>query len=116
MQITDTNLDLKSRLLSTNWLAAIMLLAPLFLVMLNGGSGETATFGMVMFSGPLIIGLLAQRLKGRTGAVWWILSTVVLMVVNVLSGGGGSSEVLAKTIVFGVLPLAVILATLPRRT
>jgi hypothetical protein len=113
MQITDSNQD---RRFSTNALAAIMLFAPAVLVMLNGGSGQIAVFGMVMVGGPLLIGLIAQRVKGRTGAVWWLFSSVIMMVVNVLAGGGASSEVLAKVILFGALPMSIIVATLPRRT
>ena len=100
--------------LSTPMLAAIILLAPVILVVLNGGAGETAVFGAVMFSGPILIGLMAQRVKGRTGVAWWLLSLMVMVVVNVLAGGS-SSDVLARTIMFGALPMVIIVATLPRR-
>jgi hypothetical protein len=84
-------------------------------VVLNGGAGETAVFGAVMFSGPILIGLMALRVKGRTGVAWWLLSLIVMIVVNVLAGGGSSSDVLARTIMFGALPMVIIVATLPRR-
>jgi hypothetical protein len=42
---------------------------------------------MVMFSGPIALGLMAQRMKGRTGVWWWLLSLVAMCVVNVLAGG-----------------------------
>jgi hypothetical protein len=99
--------------LSTPILAAIILLAPFILVVLNGGAGETAVFGAV--SGPILIGLMAQRVKGRTGVAWWLLGLIVMVVVNVLAGGGSSSEVLARTIMFGALPMVIIVATFPRR-
>ena len=88
MQITDSSKDRKNGLLSTNALAAIMISAHLLLAILGGGSGETAVFAMVMIGGPLLIGLISQRVKGRTGAVWWLLSLILMMVVNLLAGGG----------------------------
>jgi hypothetical protein len=83
--------------------------------MLNGADSQTTTFTIVMFSGPIALGLMAQRMKGRTGVWWWLLSLVVMCVVNVLAGGGGTPNVLAHVIVLGALPMAIIIATLPRR-
>jgi hypothetical protein len=106
----------KGFFLSTRFLVAVILFLPPFLVIAEGGNGETATFAMVMFSGPVLIGLMAQRVKGRTGALWWFLSLVVMFIANLLAGGGASSDILARTIMFGALPMVIIVATLPRRS
>ncbi len=107
--------SLANPLRSTQFLAAAILLAPVILMIVGGGSGEAAVFGMVMVSGPILIGLMAQRVKGRTGALWWLLSLVVMLLANVLSGGGQTPDVLARTIMFGALPMAIIVWSLPRR-
>jgi hypothetical protein len=39
----------------------------------------------------------------------------VMIIANVLAGGGASPDVLARTIMFGALPIVLIVATLPRR-
>jgi len=43
---------------------------------------------MVMISGPILLGLMAQRVKARTGARWWFLSLVLMGIANLLAGGG----------------------------
>lgn len=107
----------RSFFLSTPFLVTAILLAPIVLMVFGGGqdAGVLATFGMVMFSGPILIGLMAQRLKGRTGVWWTLLAVVVAFLVNVLAGGGHDSKVLANTLLFGLIPMVVIVATLPRR-
>jgi hypothetical protein len=116
MQIATVNDTLHNKLLSTPVLATAILLLPVVLVLLGGGSGETGVFGMVMISGPILLGLMAQRMKGRTGAAWWLVSFVVMCMVNVLAGGGANADVLARTMMFGALPMVIIIATLPQRT
>jgi hypothetical protein len=105
----------RSELRSTLVLVILILLVPAAITMLNGADSQTTTFTMVMFSGPIALGLMAQRMKGRTGVWWWLLSLVAMCVVNVLAGGGGTPNVLAHVIVLGALPMAIIIATLPRR-
>jgi hypothetical protein len=106
-------------------LVAAILLAPVVLWLLTGVKSDTVVLLMALASMPVLIGLISQRLKGRTGAVWSFLSlevifSIFLFFVAFLSGliDPGQKPLLvgvSGVILFGLLPLLVIVATGSRR-
>jgi hypothetical protein len=99
----------------TNILAVAAVLFFPVMSVLNGARAEIAMFGTVVFSGPILLGIMAQRTRGRTGAAWWLLSTIAVLVANLIGGGGSTPEALSYTILLGIAPMAIIIWSLPRR-
>jgi hypothetical protein len=104
---------------------AVILFFPVALWLLTTATSDTVIFLMVLASVPILIGLITQRMKGRTGVAFWSLSleamfSIFLFFVAFLSGlvEPGQKPLLvglSGAILFGVLPLLVILFTRPRR-
>ena len=107
------------------WVLVIAIfVAPIVLGVMTVASGERQILWLVSGSIPILIGVIAQRLKGRTGAAWWFLGVVVTLFFYLVSAVffGPSmpefSDVIVGTsgaLLFGALPLLIIVATLPRR-
>ena len=107
------------------WVLVIAIfVAPIVLGVMTVASGERQILWLVFGSIPILIGVIAQRLKGRTGAAWWFLGVVVTLFFYLVSAVffGPSmpefSDVIVGTsgaLLFGALPLLIIVATFPRR-
>jgi glucose-6-phosphate-specific signal transduction histidine kinase len=103
----------------------LILFVPVALWLLTAAKSDTVVFLMVLASVPILIGLITQRMKGRTGVAFWSLSleamfAIFLFFVAFLSGlvEPGQKPLLvglSGAILFGVLPLLVVLFTRPRR-
>jgi hypothetical protein len=62
------------------WVLVIAIfVAPIVLGVMTVASGERQLLWMVLGSIPMLVGVIAQRLKGRTGAAWWFLAFVVML-------------------------------------
>jgi len=59
---------------------------------------------------PLLIGVGAQRMRGRTGIAWALLAFVVMFSMFHITGYN-----LVSTFLYGALPVVLIVATLPNR-
>jgi hypothetical protein len=60
------------------FVAAIFLALAVF-GLLTGAKSDVIIFLAVLGSGPILIGLISQRMKGRSGATWcWVLSLAAL--------------------------------------
>ena len=88
-----------------------------------GASGDGIVVWTVMGSLPLVIGMMAQRMRGRSGAAWWLLSSVVMSVFYAVSavyllrmGERTFYSGLGGAMLLGALPLLIIVAFLPRRS
>ena len=85
-----------------------------------GASGDVIAAWTVMGSLPIVIGLIAQRMRGRSGAAWWLLSQTVMSVfyavsaVYLLSMGERTLYSGLGGAMLGALPLLIIVALLPR--
>ena len=96
---------------------------PFIVGLMIGASGDGIVAWTVMGSLPVLIGMIARRTRGRSGAAWWLLSLVVMSVFyavsavylltmderTLYSGLGGA-------MLLGALPLLIIVALLPRRS
>jgi hypothetical protein len=110
---------------NTKTIAAGILLAPFALGILTGSSGNSIMVLTILGSMPILIGFMAQRTRGRTGAAWWFLSLVVMtffyFLIGMLGSIGSSGEGdavntgLAGAVLFGALPLSIVVYSLPRR-
>ena len=107
---------------NTKTIAAAILLAPFALAFLGMGDGQSGVLLLVLGSVPILIGFLAQRTRGRTGAAWWFLSLLVrtffYFVVGIFGSSGSDATVntgLAGALLFGALPISIIVYSLPRR-
>ena len=106
-------------------LVAAIVLTPVVLWLLTGVDSDTVVLLLALASVPVLIGLISQRLKGRTGAFWSFLSLEVIFSICLFFAaflGGlidpGQKPLLvgvSGVILFGLLPLLVIVATGPRR-
>jgi hypothetical protein len=88
---------------------------------MNTASDAIVLLG-ILVSLPGLIGLMSQRTKGRSGAAWWFLSLVMLFFFCLsfaafIDDRGEKPLVIALSgaILFGVMPLIVIVCTRPRR-
>jgi hypothetical protein len=86
-----------------------------------GASGDAIAAWTVMGSLPVLIGLIARRMRGRSGAAWWLLSLVLMSAfyavsaVYLLSMGERTLySGLGGAMLLGALPLLIIVALLPR--
>ena len=52
--------------------------APFIVGLVVGASGDAIAAWTVMGSLPVLIGLIARRMRGRSGAAWWLLSLVLM--------------------------------------
>jgi hypothetical protein len=85
------------------------------------------TIFLSMFVVAVLVGFMAQKWKGRTGAAWWFLTMVlealayglcVVAVANrpdLLRDPVTPISMAILSIVLGAGPVAVIVATLPKR-
>lgn len=106
-------------------LVAAILFTPVVPWLLTRADSDTVVLLMVLGSVPILIGLISQRMKGRTGAAWSLLSLEVVFFIFLffaafLSGliDPGQKPLLvgfSGAILFGLLPLVVIVVTRPRR-
>ena len=113
--------------MNTRVLAAAILLTPVVFGLLTGAKSDAVVFLAVLGSGPILIGLITQRMKGRSGAAWWFLCLVALFFFfpffatsfsGVINDPGQKPLLigLSGAILFGVMPLVVIVFTSQRRT
>jgi len=97
-----------------------VLTAILVILVFRGAPGETVVFWLVLGCVPIELGTIAQTWKGRTGAAWWLLSLIVMLLsyfVTAASYAGPDARMttyLAGALVLGALPMALIIASLPR--
>ena len=77
----------------------------------------------IMGSLPIVIGTIAQRTKGGTGAAWWFLSSVVMVFFYRVSAVSASPPAerplyvgLVGALLFGALPMLIIVATVRWRS
>jgi hypothetical protein len=107
------------------FLVTAILFAAAVLWLLTGASSDLVVLLMVLGSVPILIGLISQRMKGRTGAAWWFLSLEVIFCIflffaafltGVIEPGKKPLLVgLSGIILFGAMPLVIVMATRPRR-
>ena len=114
--------------MKTRVFAAVIFLAPVVFGLLTGAKSDVIIFLAVLGSGPILIGLISQRMKGRSGATWcWVLSLAALFFfflffVSCINGAisdPGQRPLfvgLSGAILFGVMPLLIIVSTSQRRT
>ena len=76
-----------------------------------------------MGSLPVLIGMTAQRMRGRSGAAWWLLSLVLMSTCYAVSavylltmGERTLYSGLGGAMLLGALPLLIIVTLLPRRS
>jgi hypothetical protein len=106
--------------------AAAILFAAAVLWFLAGTESDVIVLVMVLGSVPILVGLISQRMKGRTGAAWLFLSLevvfcIVLFFAAFLTGvvEPGQKPLLvglSGIILFGAVPLVVVMATRQRRS
>jgi len=108
-------------------LAAAILLAPAGLGLLTRAKSDVIAFLAILGSGPILIGLITQRIKARSGAAWWFLSLVALFYFLPFFAASFSGVInnpgqkplfvgISGAMLFGVIPLVVIVFTSQRRT
>jgi hypothetical protein len=114
--------------MKTRVFTAAIFLAPVVFGLLAGAKSDAIVFLAILSSGPILIGLITQRMKGRSGATWcWFLSLAALLFflpffVSCFSGAISNpgqkllSVGLSGAILFGVMPLVIIVFTSQRRT
>jgi uncharacterized membrane protein YhaH (DUF805 family) len=101
-------------------LGIVILTVPFVVGLDIGASGDVIAAWTVMGSLPIVIGLIAQRMRGRSGAAWWLLSLMVMSVfyavsaVYLLSMGERTLYSGLGGAILGSLPLLIIVALLPR--
>jgi hypothetical protein len=85
---------------------------------------EGALLWIFMGAGPILLGIFAQKQKGRTGAGWWFLTLVVMIIFylatdvfarDLVARHGDVVAGLSGAILLGLLPMMIIVATLPKR-
>ena len=99
----------------------VIVTAPSIVGLVIGASGDAIAAWTVMGSLPVLIGLIARRMRGRSGAAWWLLSLVLMSAfyavsaVYLLSMGERTLySGLGGAMLLGALPLLIIVALLPR--
>ena len=88
--------------------------APFIVGRMIGATGDSIVAWTVMGSLPVLIGMTAQRMRGRSGAAWWLLS-LVLMSTDAVSavylltmGERTLYSGLGGAMLLGALPLLII--------
>jgi hypothetical protein len=109
-------------MLSAGLGTAIMMM-PLIVGLIIGAPGDGIVAWTVMGSLPVLIGMVAHRMRGRSGAAWWLLSLVVMSVfyavsaVDLLTMGVRTLySGLGGAMLLGALPLLIIVTRVPRRS
>lgn len=95
--------------------------APFLIGLMIGATGDGIIACIVMGSLPILIGMIAQRMRGRSGAAWWLLSLALMSVfyaVFAVSLLTMSQKTLYKglagaLLLLGALPVLVIVVLLP---
>ena len=106
-------------MLSASLGTAIMLVPFIFGLMI-GATSDGIVAWTIMGSLPILIGMIAQRMKGRSGVAWWLLSLVVMSLFYAVSavyflarGERTLYSGLGGALLLGALPLLIIVALLP---
>ena len=97
--------------------------APFIVGRMIGATGDSIVAWTVMGSLPVLIGMTAQRMRGRSGAAWWLLSLVLMSTCYAVSavylltmGERTLYSGLGGAMLLGALPLLIIVTLLPRRS
>ena len=109
-------------MLSASLVIAIVT-APFVVGLMIGASWEGIIAWTVMGSLPVLIGVTAQRMRGRNCAAWCLLSLTVMSVLYAVSavyllrmGERTFYSGLGGATLLGALPLLIMVALLPRRS
>ncbi len=102
-------------------LGIAIMLVPFIIGLMVGATGDGIVAWTVMGSLPILIGLIAQRMKGRSGAAWWLLSLVLMSIfyaITAVSLLTLSEKTLYKgltgALLLGALPTLIFVILLPR--
>lgn len=102
-------------------LGIAIMMVPLIFGQMIGVTGDGIVAWTVMGSLPILIGMIAQLMKGRSGAAWWLLSLVLMSVFYAISAVSlltMSEKTLYKglggALLLGALPVLIIVVLLPR--
>lgn len=102
-------------------LGTAIMLVPFIVGLIVGVTSDGIVAWTVMGSLPVLMGMIAQRMKGRSGAAWWLLSLVVMSAFYAISavylstiGERTLYSGLGGAMLLGALPLLIIVALLPR--
>ena len=102
-------------------LGTAIMMVPFIVGLMVGATGDGIVAWTVMGSLPIVIGILAQSMKGRSGAAWWLLSLVLMSVfyaITAVSLLTMSEKTLYKglagALLLCALPVLIIVALLPR--
>jgi peptidoglycan/LPS O-acetylase OafA/YrhL len=95
--------------------------APFIVGLMIGATGDSIFVWTVMGSLPILIGMMAQWMRGRSAVAWWLLSLVVMTLFYAVSavyllrmGERTLYSGLGGALLLGAIPLVVIVALLPR--
>jgi peptidoglycan/LPS O-acetylase OafA/YrhL len=95
--------------------------APLIVGLMIGADTDSIFVWTVMGSLPILIGMMALRIRGRSVVAWWLLSLLVMSLfyaataVYLLRVGERTlNSGLGGALLLGAIPLVVIVALLPR--
>jgi peptidoglycan/LPS O-acetylase OafA/YrhL len=95
--------------------------APFIVGLMIGATGDSIFVWTVMGSLPILIGMMAQSMRGRSAVAWWLLSLVVMTLFYAVSavyllrmGERTLYSGLGGALLLGAIPLVVIVALLPR--
>ena len=86
--------------------------------MRGSGSAEGAMVVSVTFGLPILLGIVAQLKRGRTGVAWALLSFVAITVAYLLtasSHNGDWAYGISGAFLFGAIPMVIVISTLPDR-
>ena len=102
-------------------LGMLIVTAPFIVGLMIGASGDSIFVWTVMGSLPILIGMMAQQIRGRSVVVWWLLSLLVMCLFYAVSavyllrmGERTLYSGLGGALLLGAVPLVVIVALLPR--
>ena len=91
--------------------------APFIVGRMIGATGDGIVAWTVMGSLPVLIGMIARRMRGRSGAAWWLLSLVLMSTCYAVSavylltmGERTLYSGLGGAMLLGALPLLIIVA------
>jgi hypothetical protein len=105
--------------MNTTGLIVLIALTPFIaMFVIPDTSGERVMYWEILLSIPVILGVIAQRIKGRTGAAWWFFTFVLMLVFYLITDVSMNHKAftgLSGALLFGALPMAIIVATLPRK-
>ena len=94
--------------------------APFIVGLMIGATRDGIFVWTVMGSLPVLIGMMAHRMRGRSAVAWWLLSLVVMSLfyavsaVYLLSMGERTLYSGLGGAMMGALPLLIIVALLPQ--